>query len=118
MTIKNIKDQKKLLSRFFLILISYYWTTKKGATINITNPEIDDVYFLLALAQKNQNKNEEALGNFMMATLHNPMHATALYNSSVILKELGQHELAKKHFQDAIKLNPFLRETIKNINSD
>ena len=54
----------------------------------------------------------------MMATLHNPMHATALYNSSVILKELGQHELAKKHFQDAIKLNPFLRETIQNINSD
>ena len=53
-----------------------------------------------------------------MATLHNPMHATALYNSSVILKELGQLELAKKHFQDAIKLNPFLRETIQNINSD
>ena len=105
----------EIFSDFDKLLLDY---KKKGATINITNPEIDDVYFLLALAQKNQNKNEEALGNFMMATLHNPMHATALYNSSVILKELGQHELAKKHFQDAIKLNPFLRETIKNINSD
>ena len=86
--------------------------------MNITSPPLDDVYFLLALVQKNQNKTEEALGNFMMATLHNPLHATALYNSSVLLKELGQHELAKKHFQEAMELNPFLRETIKNINSN
>ena len=51
----------------------------------------------------------------MMANLHNPMHATALYNSSIILKELGQFELAKKHFKDAITLNPFLRETVNNM---
>ena len=91
---------------------------KKGAKISITSPQLDDVYFLLALVQKKQNKTEEALGNFMMATLHNPMHATALYNSSLLLKELGQYELAKKHFQEAMELNPFLRETIKNLNSD
>ena len=51
----------------------------------------------------------------MMANLHNPLHATALYNSSIILKELGQFELAKRHFEDAITLNPFLRETVNNM---
>ena len=116
---KEYKRSEEVIEEIFYdfdqLILDY---KEKGAKINITNPPLDDVYFLLALAQKNQNKTEEALGNFMMATLHNPMHATALYNSSVLLKELGQHELARKHFQEAIELNPFLRETIKNINSD
>ena len=51
----------------------------------------------------------------MLATLHNPYHATALFNSSLILKELGQLELAKRHYEDAIKINPFLRETVNNM---
>ena len=116
---KEFKRSEEVIGEIFVdfdkLILDY---KKKGAKINITKPELDDVYFLLALAQQNQNKTEEALGNFMMATLHNPMHATALYNSSILLKELGQHDLAKKHFQDAIELNPFLRETIININSD
>ena len=87
----------------------------KPAKIKITNPEIDDVYFLKGLVLEKLNRTEDALGNFMLATVHNPMHATALYNSSVLLKKLGQNELAKKHFQDAIKLNPFLRETVNQI---
>ena len=105
----------EIFSDFDRLILDY---KKKGAKISITSPQLDDVYFLLALVQKKQNKTEEALGNFMMATLHNPMHATALYNSSLLLKELGQYELAKKHFQEAMELNPFLRETIKNLNSD
>ena len=106
---------REIFSDFDRLILDY---KKKGAKISITSPQLDDVYFLLALVQKKQNKTEEALGNFMMATLHNPMHATALYNSSLLLKELGQYELAKKHFQEAMELNPFLRETIKNLNSD
>ena len=116
---KEYKKSEDVIEEIFAdfdeLILNY---EKKGARVNITSPPLDDVYFLLALVQKNQNKTEEALGNFMMATLHNPLHATALYNSSVLLKELGQHELAKKHFQEAMELNPFLRETIKNINSN
>ena len=116
---KEYKRSENVIEEIFAdfdeLILNY---EKKGAKVNITSPPLDDVYFLLALVQKNQNKTEEALGNFMMATLHNPLHATALYNSSVLLKELGQHELAKKHFQEAMELNPFLRETIKNINSN
>ena len=91
-------------------LIEEFKLNKKR--IIISNPEIDDVYFLKGLILHKQKKYKDALGNFMLATLHNPMHATALYNSSIILKQLGQNELAKKHFEDAIKINPFLRETI------
>ena len=87
----------------------------KPVKVKITDPEIDDVYFLKGLVLEKLNRTEDALGNFMLATVHNPMHATALYNSSVLLKKLGQNELAKKHFQDAIKLNPFLRETVNQI---
>ena len=87
----------------------------KSAKVKITDPEIDDVYFLKGLVLEKLNRTEDALGNFMLATVHNPMHATALYNSSILLKKLGQNELAQKHFQDAIKLNPFLRETVNQI---
>ena len=85
------------------------------AKIKITDPEIDDVYFLKGLVLEKLNRTEDALGNFMLATVHNPMHATALYNSSVLLKKLGQNELAQKHFKDAIELNPYLRETVNQI---
>ena len=87
----------------------------KGMKVKITSPEIDDVYFLKGLNQKALNQLENALESFMMANLHNPLHATALYNSSIILKELGQLELAKRHFEDAITLNPFLRETVNGM---
>ena len=89
--------------------------TKKGIKIKIYSPAIDDVYFLKGLNQKALNQLNNALESFMMANLHNPLHATALYNSSIILKELGQLELAKRHFEDAITLNPFLRETINSM---
>ena len=87
----------------------------QGIKVKITNPEIDDVYFLKGLNQKALNELENALESFMMANLHNPLHATALYNSAIILKELGQLELAKRHFEDAITLNPFLRKTVNNM---
>ena len=84
---KEYKKSEDVIEEIFAdfdeLILNY---EKKGAKVNITSPPLDDVYFLLALVQKNQNKTEEALGNFMMATLHNPMHATALYNSSVLLK--------------------------------
>ena len=105
-TINNIfKDIDVLIKEF----------NEKNEKIVLTNPEIDDIYFLKGLVLHKLNKLEDSLGNFMLATLHNPMHATALFNSSLILKELGQIELAKQHYEDAIKLNPFLRETIYNI---
>ena len=87
----------------------------KGIKIKIYSPAIDDVYFLKGLNQKALNQLNNALESFMMANLHNPLHATALYNSSIILKELGQFELAKRHFEDAITLNPFLRETVNSM---
>lgn len=113
---KKYKKTEELIDQIFQdidILIADH--KERGIKIKITNPDIDDLYFLKGLALQKQNKLEEALGNFMLANLNNPMHATALYNSSVILKELGQIELAQKHFEDAIKINPFLRETVNNM---
>ena len=108
-------SEKTLISIFkdIDVLIEKY--SKENKKIVLTNPEIDDIYFLNGLVLYKLNKSEDSLGNFMLATLHNPMHATALFNSSLILKELGQLELAKRHYEDAIKINPFLRETVNNM---
>ena len=113
---KQYEKTEELINEIFQdfdILIADH--KEKGIKVTITNPDIDDLYFLKGLAQQKQNKLEDALGNFMLANVHNPMHATALYNSSVILKELGQIELAQRHFEDALKINPFLRETVNNM---
>ena len=102
--------------KYLMILTNLLKNIKnEPAKIKITDPEIDDVYFLKGLVLEKLNRTEDALGNFMLATVHNPMHATALYNSSVLLKKLGQNELAQKHFKDAIELNPYLRETVNQI---
>lgn len=108
-------SEKTIISIFkdIDVLIEKY--SKKNKKIVLTNPEIDDIYFLNGLVLYKLNKSEDSLGNFMLATLHNPMHATALFNSSLILKELGQLELAKRHYEDALKINPFLRETVNNM---
>ena len=110
--IKSLEVINEIFDDFDKIITEH---RSKGSKVKITEPEIDDVYFLKGLNHKALNQLENALESFMMANLHNPMHATALYNSSIILKELGQFELAKKHFKDAITLNPFLRETVNNM---
>ena len=113
---KNYIESLKIINEIFDDFDKIIAEKKaKGLKIKIYSPEIDDVYFLKGLNQKALNQLENALESFMMANLHNPLHATALYNSSIILKELGQLELAKKHFEDAITLNPFLRETINSM---
>ena len=113
---KNYIESLKIINEIFDDFDEIIAEKKaKGIKIKIYSPEIDDVYFLKGLNQKALNQLENALESFMMANLHNPLHATALYNSSIILKELGQFELAKRHFEDAITLNPFLRETVNSM---
>ena len=46
------------------------------------------------------------------------MHATALYNGAITLKKLGLAEDAAKLYGEAIKINPFLRETASNMISE
>ena len=110
--IESLKIVNEIFDDFDEIIADH---KKKGMKIKIYSPAIDDVYFLKGLNQKALNQLNNALESFMMANLHNPLHATALYNSSIILKELGQFELAKRHFEDAITLNPFLRETVNSM---
>ena len=96
---RSLKTINEIFNDFDELIAS---SKAKGVLIKITEPEIDDVFFLKGLNHKALNQLEDALESFMMAKLHNPLHATALYNSSIILKEMGQFELAKKHFEDAI----------------
>ena len=82
------------------------------------NPGLDDLYYTLGLIEYNLGNNEEALKNFKKANITNPKHATALYNAAIVLKKMGLVEEAKNLFTDAIKINPFLRETVTNILSN
>ena len=113
---KNYSESLQTIDQIFNDFDELIASNKsKGKIIKINDPEIDDVYFLKGLNHKALNQLEDSLKSFMIANLHNPLHATALYNSSIILKEMGQLELAKKHFEDAIILNPFLRESFNNM---
>ena len=76
------------------------------------------MYYTLGLIEYNLGNNEEALKNFKKANITNPKHATALYNAAIVLKKMGLVEEAKNLFTDAIKINPFLRETVTNILSN
>ena len=78
------------------------------------NPSIDDLYFELGKIKFSLENYQQALDNFKEAYLYNPYHATALYNSAVTLKKLGLYDEATNTFEEAIKINPFLRENTKN----
>ena len=88
---------------------------KENQTITFINPAVDDLYFELGKIYFNQEKYEKALENFKTANVINPLHATALYNGAITLKKMGLNNEAAELYKDAIKINPFLRETANNI---
>ena len=90
---------------------------KDGQNINITflEPTMDDLYFELGKIYFYLENNEKALEYFKTANVINPLHATALYNGAITLKKMGLIKEAEKLYSDAIKINPFLRETAINI---
>ena len=88
---------------------------KKNQKALFINPPIDDLHFELGKIFFNQEKYNKALDNFKKANLINPLHATALYNAAITLKKMGLNNEAAKLYEDAIKINPFLRETVSNI---
>jgi len=83
--------------------------------VTFLDPPIDDLYFELGKISFYLEDYEKALENFKTANVINPLHATALYNAAITLKKLGLDEEATKLFKDAIKMNPFLRETTSNL---
>ena len=83
--------------------------------VTFLDPPIDDLYFELGKISFYREDYEKALENFKTANVINPLHATALYNAAITLKKLGLDEEATKLFKDAIKMNPFLRETTTNL---
>ena len=87
----------------------------KNLNVVFLDPQTDDLYFELGKIFFNQKKYEKALESFKTANIINPRHATALYNAAITLKEMGLDDEAGKLYQDAIKINPFLRETVSNM---
>ena len=103
---------KKIFEDYELIKSQYNTEIKK---VTFLNPPIDDLYFELGKIRFYQKDYESALNNFKTANVINPLHATALYNAAITLKKLGLNKEAINLFKDAIKINPFLRETANNI---
>ena len=87
----------------------------ENKTVTFLDPSNDDLHFELGKIYFNLEKYEEALDNFKAANIANPLHATALFNAALTLKKLNLSDDAAKLFEEAININPFLRETAKNI---
>ena len=87
----------------------------ENKTVTFLDPSIDDLHFELGKIYFNLERYEEALDNFKAANIVNPLHATALFNAALTLKKLNLPDDAAKLFEEAININPFLRETAKNI---
>ena len=56
-----------------------------------------------------------AIKHFTEANVINPLHGTALYNAAITMKKIGLTDEAAKLYQEAITINPFLRETTNNM---
>ena len=87
----------------------------KNQMVTFIDPPTDDLYFELGKIYFNQEKYEKALENFKTANVINPLHATALYNGAITLKKMGLNNEAVELYKEAIKINPFLRETANNM---
>ena len=87
----------------------------EGKKVIFLDPQTDDLHFELGKIFFNQKKYEEAIENFKKANVINPRHATALFNVAITLKKMGLNDEAGKIYKDAIKINPFLRETVSNM---
>ena len=88
---------------------------KENKVVRFVDPAIDDLHFELGKIYFNLGRYEKALDNFKAANVINPLHATALFNAALTLKKLNLPDDAAKIFQEAIKINPFLRETANNM---
>ena len=88
---------------------------KENKVVSFVDPAIDDLHFELGKIYFNLGRYEKALDNFKAANVINPLHATALFNAALTLKKLNLPDDAAKIFQEAIKINPFLRETANNM---
>ena len=86
---------------------------KRG--VSFLDPAPDDLYFELGKIFYYLEDYEKALDNFKTANVINPLHGTALFNAAITLKKMGLTDEAAKLYTDAIKINPFLRETANNM---
>ena len=96
---KELEDSKSLINKYIVF----------------KEPSRDDLHFELGKIEYNLGNYELALYNFKEATIINPYHATALYNAAITFKKLGLLEEAGKTYEEAIRINPFLRETSINL---
>ena len=110
------EDQIKKIFQLYEEIRSQFNTSTRKVTF--LDPPIDDLYFELGKIRFYQEEYQKALDYFKTANVINPLHATALYNGAITLKKLGLNEEAAKLFEDAIKINPFLRETTSNLISE
>ena len=95
----ELEDSKSLINKYIVF----------------KEPSRDDLHFELGKIEYNLGNYELALYNFKEATIINPYHATALYNAAITFKKLGLLEEAGKTYEEAIRINPFLRETSINL---
>ena len=88
---------------------------KKEAAVTFLEPTKDDLYFFSGLIEYNLENYEMAIKHFTEANVINPLHGTALYNAAITMKKIGLTDEAAKLYQEAITINPFLRETTNNM---
>ncbi len=100
----------------FLILLCAYWTFERNKVWrdNATlwadcvkkSPNKARPYSNLGVAQKLQNKTDEAVLNFRKALQLDPDFASAHDNLGIVLDDQGKTDEAIEHFRRAIEINP------------
>ena len=85
----------------------------KQARVTFIEPQ-KMIYIFSGLIEYNLGNYQKAIKDFTEANLINPLHGTALYNAAITLKKDRTNKTAKM-FEQAITINPFLRETTNNL---
>lgn len=65
-----------------------------------------DAYCNLGIIKSQQEKHVEAIDYFTRALAHNSRHLEAHYNLANVYADVGNHNLAKVHYEVALRINP------------
>jgi len=76
---------------------------QRGIAIDSTDP---NVLIDLGACYHAVGGSEKAIGFFEQALIMNPNHIIGHFNSGIVYRQIGNNEMAKRHWGKVIELNP------------